>query len=662
MENLPGSTYKYEPIDKDSRQIRLLTLWPGVGFEAVKVSLDNVELEEHSRPVFEALSYQKPHFEALSYAWGPPAKAESIKVKGADDDHDSLFVTQSLAQALRNLRYVDKPRMLWADAVCIDQDNVAERSHQVNRMGDMYKFAARVVVWLGPEQDDSDVAVDLLADLGSKVHVDWDTHDIKPSEAAKDEPHWADHHLPLPYNSRQRAAVLHFVDRPWFTRLWVVQEVRLANEAVLGCGSKTIRWSALKKALWCIHAKNMSPPIPSETWQRLLTIGDVFNQSMVFSLHHLVRFTENLKCADPRDRVYSILAICEDSLGIEPDYSLTVAEVYRDVLERWIYEYKALHILGECAIEGRTLTKDEGPTWVPLWSVPKAILPLESRAGSAACYDATFLGPVLRVAAVQCATITSLHHNAFHSLDSEAVVDEILRVAGPDVHTATYPTGCSLLEALCGTRLCSDFVGQEPLTLYDLTLKRATDELLTLLQHYPSASGNAAVPYTSGATTGLGSPDLGSPGRGGYLGKVRDVGYGRHFMKTAEGYIGMAPPGTQVTDIVCVILGCRLPMILRPVGTVYQVVGNCFLYGIGNGEAILGPMPSGWQFLSRHKSSRGSFVDEFRNNVTGKTQYDDPRLLMLGIHNGYDQSGMPMPVTVESVKSIGVDVNYLDLV
>lgn len=647
MESLPKSAYRYEPIDEDSRQIRLLTLCPGSGLDEVQVSLGNVELEEHNTPVFEA----------LSYAWGPPAKAEAIRVKPADDAHASLFVTQSLAQALRNLRYPDKPRLLWADAVCIDQENVAERSHQVNRMGDMYKFAARVVVWLGPEQDDSDVAVDLLADLGAKVHVDWQTHAITPSEAGKDEPDWADHHLPLPYNSSQRTAVLRLLDRPWFTRLWVVQEVRLASEAVLGCGSRTIQWSTLKKALWCVHAKNMSPPIASETSHRLLTIGDVFNQSLVFSLHHLVRFTENLQCADPRDRVYSLLAICEDSLGIEPDYSLTVAEVYRDVLERWVRRYEAVHVLGECAIEGRTLTADEGPTWVPLWSVPKAILPLESRAGSAACYDATFSGPVLRVAAVQCATITSLYHNAFQSLEPEAVVSEILGVAagGPDLHTATYRTGCSLLEALCGTRLCSDFVGQEPLPLYDLTVKRATDELLGLLRQHPSAPENAALPDASTKT-------MTSPGSGGYLGKVRDVGRGRHFMQTAEGFIGMAPPGTQVTDIVCVILGCRLPMVLRPVSTGFQMVGNCFLYGIGNGEAILGPIPDDWQFLSRHKSFRGSFLDMFRNNVTGETQRDDPRVLKLGIHNGYNASGMPLPVTVESVRSIGVKVKYFNLV
>ena len=67
-------------------------------------------------------------------------------------------MTRNLAEALQYLRYENRPCVLWIDAICVDQNNIPERGHQVVRMAAIYPQASRVVVWLGPERDDSALA------------------------------------------------------------------------------------------------------------------------------------------------------------------------------------------------------------------------------------------------------------------------------------------------------------------------------------------------------------------------------------------------------------------------------------------------------------------------------------------------------------------------
>ncbi|KAF2431651.1 hypothetical protein EJ08DRAFT_669800 [Tothia fuscella] len=147
--------YQYEVFSQNSKEIRLLSLLPGTFDADVKIVLRNNSFSTSS----------PPSYEALSYVWGTSQNPVNI---GIGSGNDSLSVTQSLAIALPHLRYTDREKVLWIDAICIDQSNVQERGQQVEIMGDIYKFAERVVVWLGDEANDSDHAMQLLSDLGSK--------------------------------------------------------------------------------------------------------------------------------------------------------------------------------------------------------------------------------------------------------------------------------------------------------------------------------------------------------------------------------------------------------------------------------------------------------------------------------------------------------------
>lgn len=129
------TTYKYHRL-LESRNIRLLKLLPesegpDLKCELVEASLDDKTLR----------------FEALSYVWGSATDATFLECQDR-----CIAITSNCFDALWSLRYSKKPRMLWVDAVCIDQSSLSERSQQVSLMGDIYSTAHTVVAWLGPGQ------------------------------------------------------------------------------------------------------------------------------------------------------------------------------------------------------------------------------------------------------------------------------------------------------------------------------------------------------------------------------------------------------------------------------------------------------------------------------------------------------------------------------
>lgn len=124
-------------------------------------SLLEVEAGEQARIVCKLIQVdleQAPAFDALSYVWGSNTSRRKILCNGID-----TAITQNLHSALKQLRLVEHPRMIWIDQLCINQDDIQERNSQVLLMCRIYRRAQGVVIWLGEEANDSDRAMDLLA-------------------------------------------------------------------------------------------------------------------------------------------------------------------------------------------------------------------------------------------------------------------------------------------------------------------------------------------------------------------------------------------------------------------------------------------------------------------------------------------------------------------
>lgn len=146
---MASSKYRYAPLLTTERSIRLAILSPGafddkVEFKLIQTALDNA-----------------PPYEALSYAWGEAEFSESGQV-----DESTLSLSPTLETALHYLRLKTEERVMWIDAICINQQDTPERSAQVSFMSEIYAHARRVVVWIGPMQGQSERAIQFLRKMG----------------------------------------------------------------------------------------------------------------------------------------------------------------------------------------------------------------------------------------------------------------------------------------------------------------------------------------------------------------------------------------------------------------------------------------------------------------------------------------------------------------
>ena len=166
------ATYKYTALDEERSEMRLITLLPGTFGREIRIKLETTVLSDS----------RIPQHQTLSYTWGSTVDRLDICIEGADGG-SSLAVTKNFKEALHYLRHNTVcSRVLWIDAICINQQDFSEKNHQVARMADIYSKAKSVIVWLGPGCDGSGTAIEALTALGSEMQVDWPTTTITPSD------------------------------------------------------------------------------------------------------------------------------------------------------------------------------------------------------------------------------------------------------------------------------------------------------------------------------------------------------------------------------------------------------------------------------------------------------------------------------------------------
>jgi hypothetical protein len=344
-------TYVYSPLNEEAQEIRLLTLLPGTFSSKIRLTLDITPFTES----------HTPDFEAVSYTWGSTKHPVNIFI--GESGRNVLTVTRNLGTALPYLRYEDRPRVLWIDAVCVDQKNLKERGHQVKRMAEIFSRARRVLVWLGPESDSSPLALHVFQEIATHVEFDESTMALT---ATTDEAHWADYSLTLPFNGVELLSVSELLHRPWFERLWIWQEVHLASGDIgVMVGRRTIAWTTLKLAVMCLFLK----PTPYfgqavAFRKRLDAVFDLCDWRGDYSIDSLFDMTKHCFCSDQRDKIYALLSLLPNSseIRIEPDYTKSVYQTYQDATISLIECSNAMDILG---VVGSHDHLEGVPSWVP---------------------------------------------------------------------------------------------------------------------------------------------------------------------------------------------------------------------------------------------------------------------------------------------------------
>lgn len=321
----------------------------------------------------------EPSYEALSYVWGSLKLTVTAYVVHEDTSTTTLQIGQNLATALRHLRYSDRPRVLWVDAICINQKDPSERSEQVLRMGLIYGLASRVIVWFGVERDNSRHAISTLQYLGEQVDVSTDGW-LLPSATAV-EPEWHHKECAIPFPKKTWRAIAAIFRNPWWFRIWTLQEILLANKnAILQYGQHQMLFSTLQKAIACLINKK---GVPWEVRNALFDNGGDLPPAGGIPLTKLLDICTVRRCTDPKDKIYGLLSICPHGFAskIRPQYLQSVSQVYKDAFLAQVESSNRLDVL---SYSGRTENVFNLPSWIPNWDATEKLTLSVDRHRSAA--------------------------------------------------------------------------------------------------------------------------------------------------------------------------------------------------------------------------------------------------------------------------------------
>lgn len=234
-----------------------------------------------------------------------------------------FIIWPNLWTALNSLRRVDKDTVLWVDAICINQSDVLEKNHQVARMGEIYKNATLVHVWLGPEGNNSNMAFDFMNTPNK--HLDRD------DQASLDD--------------ITTEALNALSERPYWNRAWIRQEILLGKAVVLHCGNRSTPWDRFTTYFGITEQLYIDIPeygkykrfisgIPS-----LINNRNAIQNGQLPSLLQLLASNTHMQCTDTRDRIFSLLAITSDCVHRQHDmvdYTLHLSILYLGLM----YLYK----------------------------------------------------------------------------------------------------------------------------------------------------------------------------------------------------------------------------------------------------------------------------------------------------------------------------------
>ncbi|QDS74145.1 hypothetical protein FKW77_001233 [Venturia effusa] len=646
--------YNYQPLSDNF--IRLLHLLPGQFEHGLVVNL------QHERFDPAAASPIVPEYEALSYTWGTGDSPSPVEVLSPHSGQ--LPITKNLDIAMRHLRYPDRPRTLWIDAICIDQANSDEKGSQVAIMGDIYRLANRVVAWLGPAENDSDHAMRLIRDISCQIEVDFRNLTMKSIPGVQDQS-IGDISSTLRLTSKDLTALYHLFGRSWFERLWVRQEIYLASgSAMVSCGSNVIPWLAFRRAWACIHWKpftTLSGEFDRQWMHRKTDLhGFLFQQNGIIFPYLRRQLGAVAKCADPKDRVFALLSLDSSNkrgLGIVPDYNASTADVYKDAALRCMTYFGDFGVLAECELSESGSARD-GRSWVPDWS-----LGTEKRvAWPTTEYLASgpFVSPFevhkhlyLRVLIVPTGTIRTVHEFKIQGASSSerirSLKTNLERMTADWDLLQDYITGGSLLHAIAQTLLLGvSAESYEPLDVLRLCLRESEQALQELM-----AMAENSSPLVEPSS---------------FYDTVNNNVDDRAMFETQAGHIGLAPRFAAPGDEVFAVVGSAYPMILRKkADDLYEVVGPCYIAGLQQGEAILGPMPEDWRRVMFRLDSMGH-VPRFYNERTGEVSVIDPRLRNWPVDTfQYSPSRFSKYpgryiVNASDLQKQGIHARYIDLV
>ncbi len=412
-QHYPPFSYSVARLGQSEPEFRILELLPGAQGEQLACHLVVAKLAESAG-----------RFKALSYVWGTGSKSCTILIApptGEAGELKSVSINELVHTALIHLRRPDNPVRLWIDQICINQDDNAEKGGQVSLMGSIYSTAEEVLVWLGPAANDSDALMDAWRRVGQPAQ-DWGLGSYNTRERlgllnlmlnSPDPSNPTDAEFTALLKTAtdtfpaliKDGVLLHWLDRPWFTRAWTVQEFCLCPTTTFVCGTKTVSAEVTMLALHLLiysltqflplYRAAVPPPLlqavianPTDNLfscrqrhQHHLKLARMDPSSSsspssspatgypLHALLHKLHVEHTTHATLPRDRIFSLLSLAVDAphLAITPNYTtMTDAEVLATAARAMITNPST----GRVAILSFAqppLSIPDLPSWAPDW-------------------------------------------------------------------------------------------------------------------------------------------------------------------------------------------------------------------------------------------------------------------------------------------------------
>lgn len=329
--------YEYDELPPDA--FRYLVLLPGVDGDPLKCSLHTARIDEIE-------------YESVSYVWGADERDHDIICDGR-----ILKITPNLHRVLRRVRLQGSPRTLWADSICINQEDLFEKGRQVTLMGRIYRHANRVLMCMNPSGEEHGPGVvalleymcgeidSTLLQINERVEEMKRDGEWEPQRSPWDWFPFSNADAPIMSDPRW-ASVNVLVEQEWFSRGWVVREAGLTRQGLVIWGDTQFAWHDLMRVLiWRHRRAGKAINIPAEDRFRShleayeaqnLDIICTFYQEgswKACSLLDYIHFARALKLKDPRDRIYAFIDLAKDStrqLRIVPNYNELSSKIYHD--------------------------------------------------------------------------------------------------------------------------------------------------------------------------------------------------------------------------------------------------------------------------------------------------------------------------------------------
>ncbi|CAM1505801.1 Fc.00g114380.m01.CDS01 [Cosmosporella sp. VM-42] len=563
--------FMYMPLPDSRPHIRLIKILPAPNLDDVLVAdIGHFPLDSC------------PEFVAVSYVWGPLDPKWMVCTR----DGRYITCTASLRVALCHLRQRGH-FVVWADAICMNQDDKIERSKQVLLMGDIYKRASRVFVELGVNCMNENhrvcrvfppILINMLALTGKVLQA------VRPERPTLDNREYSKFGIPN-YGHQAWSGWRAMRAMPWFTRSWIVQEVVAGKEVIVLYNGKSYDWKDLAMA----NRVTANEQVDIKAYigkMNMTNIGDLQSEGLdkLPDLFDLVTTFRSLDATDPRDKVYAFRGLAADQdLSPLPNYARSVEDVYLDYATYFVKQGFGIRLLADAGVSrsGRSL-----PSWVPDWSYNISWQTFNFTKQS----SWTSLKAIRETETPKDAQVSLGKDDSRILTVFGTVIDEIVELSSPVSNTYRYnegPGAATLIDqdifdlyAYAKEKVPTDTSNSgEYMAKVQTTLLGGSGGLFTPLSDFFGCSKilKHKEPDAQNKQSVTAFDEI-----------LRERLSNRRFCLTKDGRMGLFPGISEKGDVVVWFMGATTTMTLRKKGEGYVLIGDAFIDGLVDSKRATG--------------------------------------------------------------------------